>query len=243
MPKVVLVTGAAKRIGAACVRALHAEGFNVVLHYHASEVQASELAARLNALRPDSVSLLRADLSQLDEVIRLAEVAESAWGGLDALINNASLFTPGDVGVVSEAHWDRLMDSNLKAPFFLSQALAPSLSKAKGCIVNMADIHAERGLPGYITYSISKAGLVAMTKALAKELAPNVRVNAVAPGAILWPENAEDQARQAEILLKVPLQRCGTVDDIAKAVRFLICEADYMTGQVLAVDGGRLLFS
>jgi len=243
MAKVVLITGAAKRIGAACVRSLHAEGFNVLLHYHASDTAASELAVQLNAIRPNSVHLLKADLSRQSEVIRLAEEAENIWGGLDALVNNASEFTSGAVGQVSEAHWDQLMASNLKAPFFLAQALAPALSNAKGCIVNMADIHAERGLPGYITYSIAKAGVVAMTKALAKELAPSVRVNAVAPGAILWPENAEDQERQAEILLKVPLQRCGAVDDIARAVRFLICEADYMTGQVLSVDGGRLLFS
>jgi pteridine reductase len=241
--KVVLITGAAKRIGAACVQSLHAEGFNVVLHYHASDSLARELMEQLNAVRSNSVVLVKADLSQLDEVLRLAEEAEKVWGGLNALVNNASLFAADTVGQVSEAHWDGLMATNLKAPFFLSQALAPALSKRTGCIVNIADIHAERGLPGYCTYSIAKAGLVAMTKALAKELAPNIRVNAVSPGAILWPENAENEAGQAEILQKVPLQRCGTVDDIAKAVRFLVCEADYMTGQVLTVDGGRLLFS
>lgn len=243
MPKVVLITGAAKRIGAGCVRTLHAEGFNVVLHYHSSESMARELMEQLNAVRSNSVFLVRADLLHLDEVLRLAEEAEKVWGGLNALVNNASLFAADAVGQVSEAHWDGLMATNLKAPFFLSQALAPALSKSTGCIVNIADIHAERGLPGYCSYSVAKAGLVAMTKALAKELAPDIRVNAVSPGAILWPENAEDQARVAEILQKIPLQRCGAVDDIARAVRFLICEAGYMTGQVLSVDGGRLLFS
>lgn len=243
MSKVVLVTGAAKRIGAACVRRLHAAGFNVVLHFHESAAEAGELAEQLNAVRPNSVYLIKANLLHLSEVLRLAEEAERVWGGLDALVNNASLFRPGALGKITEADWDGLMASNLKAPLFLSQALAPALAKRKGCVVNIADIHGERGLPGYLAYSVTKAGMLAMTRAMARELAPEVRVNAVSPGAILWPENETDTSRQAEILQKVPLQRCGTVDDIARAVRFLICDADYVTGQVLAVDGGRLLFS
>lgn len=243
MSKAVLVTGGAKRIGAACVRCLHAEGFNVVLHYNTSKAEAVELAGQLNAVRPNSVHLLQADLSQMSEVLALAEQAGRIWGGLDALVNNASLFRSGVFGGITEADWDGVMASNLKAPLFLSQVLAPALSKRRGSIVNITDIHGERGLPGYLAYSVSKAGLLAMTQMLAKELAPDIRVNAVSPGAILWPETKSEPSKQAEILHKVPLQRCGTVDDIANAVRFLICNADYITGQVLAVDGGRLLFS
>jgi len=243
MPKVVLITGAAKRLGAACVRRLHAEGCNVVLHYRSSESEALSLAAELNDRRPASVYLVKADLSRLDQIERLASEACAPWGGLDVLINNASLFYPQAVGQVCERDWDDLMGGNLKAPFFLAQALAPTLSARSGCIVNITDIHAERGLPGYPVYSIAKSGLAAMTKILAKELAPQVRVNAVAPGAILWPESELNAFQQAEILRKVPLGHCGHVEDIANAVRFLIEDANYVTGQVLAVDGGRLLFS
>lgn len=243
MPKVVLITGAAKRIGAACARRLHGEGWNVVLHYRSSKSDALSLAAELNGLRQDSAFPVNAELSRLDQVESLAGVACSLWGGVDALVNNASLFYPAAVGQICERDWDSVMGSNLKAPFFLAQALAATLAARAGCIVNIADIHAERGLPGYPVYSIAKAGLMAMTKILAKELAPKVRVNAVAPGAILWPENELTDSQQAEILSKVPLGYCGQVEDIAGAVRFLIEDAGYITGQILAVDGGRLLFS
>jgi len=243
MSKVVLVTGAAKRIGAACVRLLHGCDYNVVLHYHASAGDAKRLAAELNAVRPDSVVLVSADLLVMDQVKAMADRAMACWGGVDVLVNNASLFYPGAVADVTENDWNALLGANLKAPFFLSQALLPSLQERRGCIINLVDIHADKGLAGFPVYSIAKAGLVALTKCLAKELAPTVRVNAVAPGAILWPEHQVSDAQKAEILRKVPMQRCGDVDDIAKAVRFLVRDADYMTGQVLSVDGGRLLYS
>jgi len=241
--KIALISGAARRIGAACARLLHAHGYNVVLHYHSSVQQAQQLVAELNGLRPGSANLISADLLRLEQVRALAEQALEVWGGLDVLVNNASLFYAGQVGEVAEGDWDDLLGGNLKAPFFLSQAVAPSLQQRRGCIVNIVDIHAERGLLGFPVYSIAKAGLVAMTKCLAKELAPEVRVNAVAPGAILWPDNKISAEQEAEILRKVALQRCGEVDDIAKTVRFLCEDAAYMTGQVLTVDGGRMLFT
>ncbi|MCQ8106140.1 pteridine reductase [Methylomonas sp. SURF-2] len=241
--KVALITGAAKRIGAACARLLHAHGYNLVLHYHSSGHEACQLAAQLNGLRPGSAELVAADLLISAEVSGLAERALGLWGGLDVLVNNASLFYAGQVGEVVETDWDDLLAANLKAPFFLSQAVAPSLRQRRGCIINIVDIHAERGLLGFPVYSIAKAGLVAMTKCLAKELAPEVRVNAVAPGAILWPDNQLGGKQKAEILRKVALRRCGEVEDIAKAVGFLCDDAEYMTGQVLTVDGGRMLFS
>lgn len=241
--KVALITGAAKRIGAACARMLHAQGYGVIIHYHASAQAAVELVDDLNRLRPDSAHMLCADLLRSEQVASLADQALAIWGGVDVLVNNASLFYPGRLGEVTQQDWDNLLGSNLRAPFFLSQALAPNLLQRQGCIVNIVDIHAEKGLPGFPVYSIAKAGLVAMTKCLAKELAPQVRVNAVAPGAILWPDRPIGDEQKTEILQKVALQRCGGVDDIAKAVRFLVVDAAYMTGQILAVDGGRMLFT
>lgn len=242
-PKVALITGAARRIGASCARLLHANGYSVVLHCHTSVRQARQLAEELNGVRAASACFVAADLLKLDQVHALAEQAIRAWGDLDLLVNNASLFYAGQIGSVVEQDWDDLLGSNLKAPFFLSQALAPSLRKRRGCIINIADIHAEKGLPGFPVYSIAKAGLVAMTKCLAKELAPEVRVNAVAPGAILWPDQPAGDAQKAEILQKVALQRLGVVDDIARAVRYLSDDAPYVTGQVLTVDGGRTLYT
>jgi pteridine reductase len=241
--KVALVTGAARRLGAEILRLLHASGYQVVLHYHHSEAEALLLAAELNAIRPESVFLLKADLLSLEQVEQLAQNAVHHWGGLDILVNNASQFYPKAFGDVDENDWSVLINSNLKAPFFLSQILAPALQQRKGCIVNIVDIHAEKGLKGYPVYSIAKAGLVAMTKCLAKELAPNVRVNAVAPGAILWPDHSVSESQKIEVLQKVALQRCGTTEDIARTVRFLIEDADYITGQILTVDGGRTLFT
>lgn len=243
MPKIALVTGAAKRIGAACARLLHAHGYNIVLHCHRSVHEASQLVEELNGLRAESAYLVAADLLLLEQVHALAEKALYAWGNVDVLINNASLFYSGSLGDIAERDWDDLLGGNLKAPFFLSQALAPSLRRRRGCIINIADIHAEKGLPGFPVYSIAKAGLVAMTKCLAKELAPDVRVNAVAPGAILWPDRGISAEQKAEILQKVALQRCGEVDDIARAVGYLSDDAPYMTGQVLTVDGGRMLYT
>ncbi|CAG1021166.1 pteridine reductase [Methylomonas sp. LL1] len=243
MSKVALITGAARRIGAACARLLHQQGYNLILHYRTALRESRQLAEDLNAIRPDSVCLIKADLLELDQVNTLAEQALAFWGELDVLVNNASLFYAGKIGDVTEQDWNDLLGSNLKAPFFLSQALAPALVRRGGCIVNIADIHAERGLQGFPVYSIAKAGVVAMTKCLAKELAPKVRVNAVAPGAILWPDHQLSDERKVEILQKVALQRCGHADDIARAVRFLVEEADYITGHILTVDGGRMLFS
>ena len=242
MQKNVLITGAAKRIGAACARMLHGEGCNVFLHYRSSKEAALQLCFDLNQIRPDSAYMMQADLLKMEELEALASEACRVWGGIDVLINNASSFYPTAVADVTEQQWDELMGSNLKAPLFLAKSLSETLAKNRGCIVNIVDIHAERGLLGYPIYSIAKAGLVAMTKILAREFGPSVRVNGVAPGAILWPDNELSEQERQEILQRVALKRKGEPADIAKAVRFLIKDADYMTGQILTVDGGRTLF-
>ncbi|TAK60818.1 pteridine reductase [Methylobacter sp.] len=239
--KNVLITGAAKRIGAACARLLHSEGCNIFLHYRSSAAEAQQLCDELNQQRPDSAKIMQADLLNMAELEAVAKEACMAWGGIDVLVNNASSFYPTAVPSVTERQWDELLGSNLKAPFFLAQALTKTLTDNKGCIVNIVDIHAERGLRGYPVYSIAKAGLAAMTKVLAKELGPAVRVNGVAPGAILWPENSSESAN-LEILQRVALKRSGEPADIAKTVLFLVKDANYMTGQILTVDGGRTLF-
>ncbi|MGZ4998137.1 MAG: pteridine reductase [Methylobacter sp.] len=243
LAKNVLITGAAKRIGAACARLLHSEGCNVFLHYRSSGTEAQQLCDELNQQRPDSAKLIQADLLNMAELEVVARDASRVWGGIDVLVNNASSFYPTAIADVTERQWDELLGSNLKAPFFLSKALAKTLADNKGCIVNIVDIHAERGLNGYPVYSISKAGLAAMTKVLAKELGPAVRVNGVAPGAILWPDNDLSESAKLEILQRVMLKRSGEPVDIAKAVLFLVKDADYITGQILTVDGGRTLFS
>ena len=242
MQKNVLITGAAKRIGAACARLLHSKGCNVFLHYRSSKEAATQLCYELNELRTDSAVMMQADLLNREELESLAKEACMAWGKIDVLINNASSFYPTAVTDVTELQWDELMGSNLKAPFFLAKTLSETLVHNRGCIINIVDIHAERGLPGYPVYSIAKAGLVAMTKILAKELGPAVRVNGVAPGAILWPDNDLTEQEKQEILQRVALKRRGEPADIAKAVWFLIKNADYITGQILTVDGGRTLF-
>ncbi len=241
-PKNILITGAAKRIGAACARLLHNEGHNVFLHYRHSKAEALDLCDELNGLRPCSADIMQADLLDMGGLEAVAKEADMAWGGIDVLVNNASAFYPTMLADVTEQQWDELLGSNLKAPFFLAKALAKTLSGRRGCIVNIVDIHAERGLIGYPVYSIAKAGLSAMTKILAKELGPDVRVNGVAPGAILWPDNALSESAKLEIMQRVVLRRSGEPADIAKAVLFLIKDADYMTGQILSVDGGRTLF-
>jgi pteridine reductase len=242
MQKNVLITGAAKRIGAACARLLHSEGCNVFLHYRSSKEDALLLCDELNQQRPDSAKVMQADLLKMNELESVAREARMAWGGIDVLVNNASSFHPGAVAKVTEQQWDELLGSNLKAPFFLAKALAETLADNKGCIINIVDIHAERGLSGYPVYSITKAGLAAMTKVLAKELGPAVRVNGVAPGAIIWPDKDLSEQARLEILQRVVLKRSGEPVDIAKAVLFLIKDADYITGQILTVDGGRTLF-
>lgn len=242
--KTVLVTGGARRIGQAIARRLHDAGANLVIHHHASSEQAQALEAELNARRAQSVALLQADLMQTRLLDRLIAEAAGAWGGLDALVNNASSFYPTEIGAIDERAWDDLMGTNLKAPLFLSQAAAPELRRTHGCIVNITDIHAARPMKGHVVYNAAKAGLAALTRSLARELAPQVRVNAVAPGTILWPEHDvwTDEDARARIVERIPLQRMGEPDDIARAVEFFIVGAPYVTGQILAVDGGRTLY-
>lgn len=238
-----LITGAAARIGRAIASDLHRD-HRVVIQYRNSAAAAEELAQELNEIRPDSAVAIHSDLSNAAACEQLSRQAVDTWGGIDVLVNNASAFHPTPIGSANETAWDELIGSNLKVPFFLSQALAPSLAQNSGCIINMADIHAERPMPKHTIYCAAKAGLVMLTKSLALELAPKVRVNAVAPGAILWPEQSDellDNKTKAGILARVPMARTGCAEDIAHTVRFLVSEQSYITGQVLAVDGGRNL--
>ena len=237
--KVALVTGGVRRIGAVVCRLLHAQGMNLVIHYRSSEKEAHALQAELHALRPESVMLVRGDLLNAAKLDNLVYETIDSFERLDALINNASSFYPTPMGKATEKHWDELIGSNLKAPFFLAQAAAPHLKKTHGCIVNMADIHADRPLRTYPIYCAAKAGLVMLTKSLARELAPEVRVNAVAPGTILWPESDLDEITKQRIISRVPLKRSGDPSDIARTILFLVRDAGYITGQVIAVDGGR----
>lgn len=239
--KVVLVTGASHRIGATIVRLLHAEGMNIILHYRHSRDAAQKIQQELNALREDSVILIQADLHETAKISEMVREAIKGWGRLDVIVNNASSFYPTAIGEINEQVWDDLIGSNLKAPLFLCQAAAPHLKQQQGSIVNIVDIHADRPLKNHTVYSIAKAGLAMLTKSLARELGPEVRVNAVAPGAILWPENDIDDVTKKRIVSGTVLKRQGSPDDIASAVRFLIKEANYMSGQVLTVDGGRTL--
>lgn len=238
--RVALITGAAHRIGATTARLLHENGMNIVLHYRGSRDKAQALQTELNKVRDNSVILIQADLHNTSGLPALIEASIKTWGKLDVLINNASSFYPTPLGKATEEQWDDLVGSNLKAPFFLSQAAAPYLKKSKGCIINIVDIHAERPLKTFPIYSMAKAGLVMMTKSLAGELGPDIRVNAVAPGAILWPENLDEVAQQ-RIVSRTFLKRQGEPNDIAKTILFLIQNADYITGQIIAVDGGRSL--
>lgn len=241
--KVVLITGAAHRIGATTARLLHGAGANIVLHYRQSKQGAEQLQAELNGHRTDSVALVQGDLLDITRLDGIVHEAHAVWGRLDVLINNASTFYPTPVGTITPQHWDDLLGSNLKAPLFLSQAAAPFLKQTHGCIVNIVDIHAERPLKQYPVYSVAKAGLVMLTKSLAGELGPEVRVNAIAPGAILWPEHEMDETTKTRIIERTFLKRQGSPDDIARAALFLIRDADYTSGQILNVDGGRSLNS
>lgn len=239
--KVALITGAARRIGAEIARTLHDHGLNVVLHYNVSEADASHLCAELNQKRPNSAVIQRADLITQGSEKSLVDRAAKAWDRLDVLINNASRFYKTEVENASEFSWEDLMGSNVKAPFFLAQAACPYLKSTKGVIINIADIHGEKPLRNYSIYCISKAALLMMTKSLAKELGPDIRVNAVSPGAIIWPEgeNALLENQKESIIAETALNRVGCAKDIAKTVLFFVCEADYVTGQVINVDGGR----
>lgn len=238
--KVVLVTGGAKRVGAAIARRLHREGASLMLHYRGSEREAKALREELNAARADSVTLVQADLLDVQGLPEIVRNTVGRFDRLDALVNNASAFFPTPVGEVTPANWESLIGANLRAPLFLSQAAAPHLKKAGGAIVNITDIHAERPLKNYVVYSIAKTGLVGLTRSLARELAPEVRVNGVAPGAIVWPEDGSwDDLTRQRIVSHTLLRRTGEPDDIARAVYYLIAEAPYVTGQIIAVDGGR----
>ena len=240
--KTALVTGAARRIGAAIARRLHEAGANVVLHYRGAETEAAALEAELNAARPGSAHKVKADLLAPIAPKALVGATRDRFGGLDVLVNNASTFYPTAVGSIEAGHWEELMGSNLRAPLFLAQEAAPELAKRGGAIVNIADIHAERPLKGYAVYSIAKAGLVAMTRALALELGPAVRVNAIAPGAIAWPDDGQFPPPERErIVATTPLARLGSPEEIAQAVHFL-ATAPFVTGQILAVDGGRSVY-
>ncbi|MDP2109542.1 MAG: pteridine reductase [Thiobacillus sp.] len=239
--KVVLITGGAKRVGAASARLLHAAGANLMIHYRSSATEARALQDELNAIRPDSVVLIQADLHDTGGLPGLVHQTVATFGGLDVLLNNASSFYPTPVGDITEKDWTDLMGTNLKAPMFLSQAAAPELRKRRGCIINITDIHAERPMKSYVVYSVAKAGLVGLTKSLARELAPEVRVNGIAPGPIMWPEGDSnfDEVSRQRIISHTMLKRAGDPHDIALAVRFFAMDTYFVTGQILAVDGGR----
>jgi pteridine reductase len=239
--RVALVTGGALRIGAEISRELHRCGYTVLIHYRSSATAATELTRELNSIRVDSAYCFQADLSSFEDIRSLADFAKGISGGVDALVNNASSFYPTKIDQASEDDWNILIDSNLKGPFFLTQLLIGTLEKRKGNVINIVDIHSERPMHNHSIYCIAKAGVAMMTKTLAKDLAPNIRVNGVSPGAILWPEHETNDANKQSILKKIPLNRIGECTDIAKTVAFLIEDSPYITGQIVAVDGGRNL--
>lgn len=236
---VALVTGSARRIGAAIACTLHAEGANVVVHYRSSAADADALVARLNVERENSALAIRADLLDTAALPQMIGAAVAWHGRLDVLVNNASSFYPTPTGTITEGQWEDLVGSNLKAPLFLSQAALPELRRSKGSIVNLIDIHARRPLRNHPVYGPAKAGLAMLTLSLAKDLAPDVRVNGVAPGAILWPEDDMTEATKQSILEQIPMGRAGDPTDIAGCVVWLVRDAGYVTGQIIAVDGGR----
>ena len=238
---VALVTGAARRLGAAIARRLHVAGFDLALHYRGSADAMAALAAELERDRPGSTVVLQAELAEYDRLPELVAHAVGRFGRLDALVNNASAFSPTPLGTITPADWDAQFLVNARAPLILAQAAAPHLTAARGAIINLVDIYAERPLRDHIVYGMSKAALVAATRALALELAPAVRVNAIAPGAILWPEEGKPDAVKAALLAKTPLGRIGSEAEIAEAARWLLQDATYTTGQTIRVDGGRLL--
>ena len=241
--KVILITGGAKRVGATMCRTLHKQGANLMIHYNNSMAEARALQAELNLLRPNSVAIIQGDLLNLNVLPTLISETVRQFGQLDVLINNASTYYPTDLGQINEENWQDLIGSNLKAPVFLAQAAAAELRKNFGCIVNITDMHIERPKKGYIVYSVAKAGLVTLTKSLAHELSPEVRVNAVAPGPVQWPESNPqfDEVYRQRVINQTLLKRVGEPEDVAKAVKFLIYDAPFITGHILAVDGGRSL--
>lgn len=237
---VALITGAARRIGAALARGLHGDGYRVVIHYRGSRAEAERLREELEGRRADSAALIQGDLTETATLPGLIEQACACFGGLDVLINNASSFYPTPLGTVTEANWTDLVGSNLKAPLFLAQAAAPTLRERRGSIINMVDIHARRPLPDHPVYTAAKAGLMALTLSLARDLGPEVRVNGIAPGPILWPESGADEQSKQQILAETCLKRSGEPADIVDCARYLL-SAGYVTGQIIAVDGGRSL--
>jgi pteridine reductase len=238
--KTVLITGGARRVGAAICRRLHVAGANLMVHFRSSAGEARLLQAELNHIRAGSVALIQADLLDIAKLPSLVQETLATFGRLDGLVNNASSFFPTPVGEITVEHWNDLVGTNLRSPLFLAQAAAPALRKTQGAIVNITDIHAERPLRSYVVYSVAKAGLSGLTRALARELAPEIRVNAVAPGPVLWPEDdAFDELSRQRIISHTPLKREGTPEDIAKAVHYLLAEATYVTGETHNVDGGR----
>lgn len=237
--KVALITGGTRRLGAAIARELHGQGMRLVLHYRSSEAEAHALQSELLAARPDSVLLVKGDLLDVHKIDNLILETANAFGRLDALVNSASTFYPTPVGETSEEQWNDLMGTNLKIAYFLVQAAAPMLRTAHGCVINMADIYGWYPLPAHAVYTTAKAALISLTRTLARELAPEVRVNAVAPGAILWAAGDTDQVAQQRVISRTPLKRTGTPEEIASAVLFLVRDATFTTGQVLTVDGGR----
>ena len=240
--KVVLITGGAQRIGAQMAHCFHQAGFKVIIHYRHSGTQAQLLVDELNHKIEDSAICFQADLNNNEEVAELAKQAHLAWGQLDCLINNASSFYATQLGQCSYEQWDDLINSNVKAAFFLSQALIPALKKQQGNIINIVDIHSDRPLKNHPIYCIAKAGLAMMTKSLAKELGPDIRVNGISPGAILWPENDDfSEQQQQDIVDRISLSRPGKPSDIAATALFLASNAPYISGQIIAVDGGRTL--
>ena len=239
--KTILITGGTKRIGEAICRRLHSSGMNLMIHYRTSEREAQTLQTSLNQIRHGSVAIIQADLLDTSQIPILANKTMEKFGRIDSLINNASSFYSSSIGKITEKSWDELIGCNLKAPLFLSQAVAPYLKKQSGCIINIIDIHSEWPLKNYVVYSSAKGGLATLTKSLAQELAPEIRVNGISPGPIIWPENGDwkDQKTRQNIINKTLLKRIGEPNDIAKTVSFLISDAPYITGQIIAVDGGR----
>ena len=237
--KTVLITGGARRVGAAIARTMHASGANVAIHYRKSASDADALAVELNTSRPRSAATVQADLLDLAKLPGLVQFTVRSFGALDVLVNNASTFHPTKVGEITPAAWDDLMGTNLKAPLFLSQAAVPALRKSGGLILNIVDIHALRPLRNYTVYCAAKAGLHMLTRSLAKELGPEIRVNGIAPGPVLWPEGQSDTSTRAKIIERTILKRMGSPDDIARTALFFAVDAPYITGQILAVDGGR----
>lgn len=237
--KVALITGGARRIGAEVSRRLHADGMNLVIHYHSSEKDAHNLQSELLESRPDSVVLVQGDILNVAKLRNLVQETVRAFNRIDVLLNNASTFYPTPIDEATEKQWDDLVGTNLKAPFFLAQAAAPHLRKTEGCVINMADIHGDRPLKNHPIYSIAKAGTVMLTKTLARDLGPEIRVNGIAPGAIMWPESELDEMAKQRIISRTPLKSSGDPHDISRTVLFLIKDAPFVTGHVIPVCGGR----